>query len=76
MTATRLSHETVVWIRNGWPVFRCVHAHCDGGVNGVAKKTWKDFQLHYDPLRLFFDWDEWMDDCLLRRGLMPVGGAR
>jgi hypothetical protein len=58
-----LTHETLVWLRNGWPVFRCVHAHCDGGA-GEPKKTWKDFIEYYDPLRLFFDFDEWQEQAL------------
>ncbi len=58
-----LSHETLIWLRNGWPVYRCVHAHCDGGA-GATKKTWRDFIEYYDPLRLFFDLDEWQDRVL------------
>lgn len=55
-----LSHETLVWLRNSWPVFRCVHAHCDGGA-GAPKKTWLDFIEYYDPQRLLFDFDAWLD---------------
>ena len=75
---TRLDHETLVWIRNGWPVFRCVHAHCDGGVADLEKKTWKDFVEFFDPLRIRFNFDQWQEAETARADqhfLAEYGGA-
>lgn len=55
----KLSRNAIVWIRNGWPVFNCFHAHC-------AAKTWNDLRQHYDPLRLFFEFDSWVEAELRR----------
>jgi len=50
-----LSKQTMVWLINGWPVFSCFHAHCQG-------KTWKDIAAYYDPDRIFFNVDEWIEE--------------
>jgi hypothetical protein len=55
-----LSHESLVFIRNGWPKFRCFHAHCDGDC-GIAKKTINDWRDYFDPGFVFFDVDAWLD---------------
>lgn len=60
-----LSKAACVWVRNGFPVFHCFHAHC-------AEKTWKDFQNFHDPDRLWHTVDEslenWLDSvgCLCK----------
>jgi hypothetical protein len=51
-----LSHEALVFIRNGWPKFRCVHAHCE-----QPKKTINDWRDYFDPGFVFFDVDAWLD---------------
>ncbi len=61
-----LSPVTQVWVYNGWPVFKCFHAHCDGGC-GSPKKTWKDFQEFFDPGRLFHRFDEWVEEKLVEQ---------
>jgi hypothetical protein len=50
-----ISHEALVFIRNGWPKFRCVHAHCE-----QPKKTINHWREFWDPLRLW-EFDEWLD---------------
>jgi hypothetical protein len=55
-----LSDRTIVFIKNGWPKFKCMHAHCDGGC-GVAKKTVNDWRDYFDPGYVFFDIDHWLD---------------
>jgi hypothetical protein len=50
-----ISHEALVFIRNGWPKFRCVHAHCE-----QPKKTINHWREYWDPLRLW-EFDEWLD---------------
>jgi len=61
-----LSPVTQVWVQNGWPVFKCFHAHCDGGCDR-PKKTWKNFQDFYDPGRLFHRFDEWVEEQLVEQ---------
>ena len=58
--AERLSHETIVFLKSGWPKFRCVHAHCDGGCGDAPKKTINDWRAYWDPLRLW-EFDEWQE---------------
>ena len=60
-----LSDKTVVFIRNGWPKFRCLHAHCDGAF--CTKKTINDWRHYFDPGYAFFDVEEWLDDYALRQ---------
>ena len=56
-TSDRLvSHEALVFIRNGWPKFRCVHAHCE-----QPKKTINDWRDYFDPGFVLFDVAEWLD---------------
>lgn len=58
----RISHEACVWVNsNGWPKFRCVHAHCDG------VKTFNMWRAFWDPLRLW-DYGDWLESCLRERG--------
>jgi hypothetical protein len=64
--AEKLSHETLVFIKNGWPKFRCVHAHCDGGT-GDPKKTINDFRFWWDPLRKW-EFDDWQLSVIMKRG--------
>lgn len=59
-----LSHEAIVFIKNCWPKFRCVHAHCDGGT-GEKKKTINDWRAYWDPLRLW-EFEEWQDAEIAR----------
>ncbi len=54
-----IPHECLVFIKNRWPKFRCVHAHCDGGT-GEEKKTINDWREWWDPLRLW-DVGHWLD---------------
>ena len=61
----RISHESVVFVRRGWPKFRCVHAHCDG------VKTFNAWRAHWDPLRLW-DYGEWLESELEKRGDLLV----
>jgi hypothetical protein len=61
-----LSPVTQVWVQNGWPVFKCFHAHCDGNC-GSPKKTWKDFQEFFDPGRLFHRFDEWVEEQVVEQ---------
>jgi hypothetical protein len=56
-TDPKLSRQSMAWLANGWPVFACFHAHCQG-------KTWKDFAGFYDPDKIIFDFDEWQDEQL------------
>jgi hypothetical protein len=67
----RLVQNTLVFMRNGWPCFECLHAHCQS-------KTIKDWWQHYDPLRCYFDFDEWQKDQLDAIAEHPeqYGGAR
>lgn len=58
-TTDKLLSEALVFIRNGWPKFRCAHAHCDGKVE-YPKKTINDWRRFWDPLRLW-EHDEWLD---------------
>jgi hypothetical protein len=64
----KLSPFAEVFIQNGWPKFKCFHAHCDGGCS-APKKTINDFRSHYDPLRILFDFDEWLWDECEKRGM-------
>ncbi len=64
----KLSPFAEVFIQNGWPKFKCFHAHCDGGCS-APKKTINDFRSHYDPLRILFDVDEWIWDECEKRGM-------
>ncbi|MFL6302847.1 MAG: hypothetical protein ACJ72H_04835 [Candidatus Sulfotelmatobacter sp.] len=57
----RISHESLVFLRRGWPKFRCVHSHCDG------VKTFNMWREHWDPLRLW-SWEEWVEGELAQRG--------
>jgi hypothetical protein len=53
-----LSHEALVFIRNGYPKFKCFHAHCDRP--RPDKKTSNNWREFWDPLRLW-DFDDWLD---------------
>jgi hypothetical protein len=57
----RISHESLVFLKNGWPKFRCVHSHCDG------VKTFNMWRAHWDPLRLW-TFEEWLESELEKRG--------
>ena len=50
-----LGHDALVWINNGWPCFRCLHAHCTD-----PKKTWGDLCDHFliDANEL---WEAWLE---------------
>lgn len=67
----KLSPFAEVFIQNGWPKFKCFHAHCDGGC-GSPKKTINDFRSHYDPLWDIFDFDEWVWGECEKRGMTGV----
>jgi hypothetical protein len=54
-----VSHEALVFVRNGYPKFRCVHAHCD--LPRPDKKTINDWRDFWDPGYVFFDIDSWLD---------------
>lgn len=71
----KLSPFAEVFIQNGWPKFKCFHAHCDGGC-GCPKKTINDFRSHYDPLRILFDFDEWLWDECEKQGMTGVPNVR
>jgi len=70
--------DTIVFIRNGWPCLVCLHAHCRGDIGGIEKKTFADLWQAFDPLRLWFDFEQWWDEDLRRRGFLfdTIGGAR
>jgi hypothetical protein len=55
-----LSVDTIVFLKNSWPVFMCLHAHCNGGC-GKPKKTIRDWFAFWDPSRLW-DVGEWLDE--------------
>src|ERR1017187_9203074 len=59
-----LSDKTVVFIRNGWPKFKCMHAHCDGAFG--EKKTINDWRKYFDPGYAIFDIEGWLDECAER----------
>jgi hypothetical protein len=58
-----LSDKTVVFIRNGYPKFKCMHAHCDGKFG--EKRTINDWRKYFDPGYVFFDIDHWLDECAI-----------
>ena len=58
-----LSDKTVVFIKNCWPKFKCMHAHCDGAFG--EKKTINDWRGFFDPLR-FWEFADWQDAEMVR----------
>jgi hypothetical protein len=59
-----ISHEALVFLKNSWPKFVCMHDHC-GGWTDPNKKTINDWRSFWDPLRLW-DFTEWQDAEMLR----------
>src|ERR1035437_10136144 len=53
--------SAVVWIQDGWPCFRCGHAHCDVGAEH-GKKKWHDLADYYDEERELFDYPGMTED--------------
>jgi hypothetical protein len=52
-----LSDKTTVFLRDGWPCFSCFSSACQ-----TPKKTWRDFIMHHDPLRITFSIDSWLEE--------------
>jgi hypothetical protein len=61
-----LSHETLVFLKNGWPKFLCVHAHCNGEC-GTPKKTINDWREYWDEFRLW-EFEDWQEAEMVKRG--------
>jgi len=65
-----LSDKTVVFVRNGYPKFKCMHGHCDGEYG--QKKTINSWRQYFDPGdgpaggELFFNLTEWLDEYVER----------
>ena len=55
-----LSRNSILYVENGWATFNCFHAHCQ-------QKTWKHFREFYDPERIIWDFDTWIEAELERR---------
>jgi hypothetical protein len=64
--APGLSHETLVFLKNGWPKFLCVHAHCNGEC-GSPKKTINDWRAYWDEFRLW-EFEDWQEAEMAKRG--------
>jgi hypothetical protein len=58
---TLLSNTAVVYIRNDWPKFECLHEHCLS-----PKKTINDWRRYFDPDYVVFDINDYIDDCAER----------
>lgn len=56
-----LSNTAIVYIRNDWPKFECLHEHCL-----TPKKTINDWRRYFDPDYLLFDINEYIDECAER----------
>jgi hypothetical protein len=56
-----LSNTAIVYIRNDWPKFECLHEHCL-----QPKKTINDWRRYFDPDYVVFDINEYIDDCAER----------